>query len=207
MRRARRPAREGRAEETELHRVSLDSAHERRSPSSRTACSTRTRRSRAARSGPGMWEPVIDLLRERGYVIRQMPCPELAFGGARRFWGVREQFDTQLYREHCRRLAKLVAAVMRAAHDRRRRRRPDRRRLEPDDGRRLHAVGAALGRAAEHRRGRLDARPRRRHLHRGAEGRARGARAAAAALDRDPALVRRTTTRTRSCARLEAVLQ
>jgi predicted secreted protein len=61
---------------------------------------------------PGMWEPVIDLLRERDYVIRQMPCPELAFGGARRFWGVREQFDTQLYREHCRRLAKLVAAVM-----------------------------------------------------------------------------------------------
>jgi predicted secreted protein len=55
---------------------------------------------------------VIGLLRERGYVIRQMPCPELAFGGARRFWGVREQFDTQLYREHCRRLAKLVAAVM-----------------------------------------------------------------------------------------------
>src|SRR5437764_305718 len=61
---------------------------------------------------PGMWEPVIDLLRERGYVIRQMPCPELAFGGARRFWGVREQFDTPLYRRHCRRLAKLVAAVI-----------------------------------------------------------------------------------------------
>ena len=61
---------------------------------------------------PAMWEPVIDLLRERGYTIRQMPCPELAFGGARRFWGVREQFDTPLYRRHCRRLAKLVAAVM-----------------------------------------------------------------------------------------------
>ncbi len=61
---------------------------------------------------PGMWEPVIDLLREHGYVIRQMPCPELAFGGARRFWGVKEQFDTPLYRRHCRRLAKLVAAVM-----------------------------------------------------------------------------------------------
>ena len=59
-----------------------------------------------------IWEPVIDLLREHGYVIRQMPCPELAFGGARRFWGVREQFDTPLYRRHCRRLASLVAAVM-----------------------------------------------------------------------------------------------
>jgi len=61
---------------------------------------------------PAMWEPVIELLRERGYTIRQMPCPELAFGGARRFWGVREQFDTPLYRRHCRRLAKLVAAVV-----------------------------------------------------------------------------------------------
>jgi predicted secreted protein len=55
---------------------------------------------------------VIDLLREHDYVIRQMPCPELAFGGARRFWGVREQFDTPLYRRHCRRPATLVAAVM-----------------------------------------------------------------------------------------------
>jgi predicted secreted protein len=59
-----------------------------------------------------MWEPVINLLRERGYRIRQMPCPELAFAGARRFWGVREQYDTPLYRQHCRRLAKLVAGVM-----------------------------------------------------------------------------------------------
>ncbi len=61
---------------------------------------------------PAMWEPVIELLREHDYVIRQMPCPELAFGGARRFWGVREQFDTPLYRKHCRRLATLVASVM-----------------------------------------------------------------------------------------------
>ena len=61
---------------------------------------------------PAMWQPVIELLRERGWTIRQMPCPELAFGGARRFWGVREQFDTPLYRKHCRRIAKLVASVM-----------------------------------------------------------------------------------------------
>ncbi len=32
---------------------------------------------------PGMWEPVIDLLLENGWEIRQMPCPELAFGGVR----------------------------------------------------------------------------------------------------------------------------
>src|SRR5919205_2267079 len=61
---------------------------------------------------PAMWRPVIDLLREHGYTLRQMPCPELAFGGAGRFWGVREQFDTPVYRQHCRRLAAVVADVM-----------------------------------------------------------------------------------------------
>jgi predicted secreted protein len=61
---------------------------------------------------PGMWEPLIDLLRERDWVIRQMPCPELAFGGVRRFWWVRDQADTPVFRAHCRRLARSVAAVM-----------------------------------------------------------------------------------------------
>jgi predicted secreted protein len=57
---------------------------------------------------------VLGLLREHGAVIRQMPCPELAFGGTRRFWAVREQYDTPAYRAHCRRLAEPVAAMVRA---------------------------------------------------------------------------------------------
>ena len=61
---------------------------------------------------PAMWEPVISLLVERGWAIRQMPCPELAFGGVRRFWWVREQADTPIFRSHCRRLADTVAATM-----------------------------------------------------------------------------------------------
>jgi predicted secreted protein len=61
---------------------------------------------------PAFWGPVLDVLGKRGYELRQMPCPELAFAGARRFWGVKEQFDTPLYRRHCRRLATLVANVM-----------------------------------------------------------------------------------------------
>lgn len=61
---------------------------------------------------PAVWDPVIDLLLERGWVIRQMPCPELAFGGVRRFWWVREQADTPMFRAHCRRLAQNVAAIM-----------------------------------------------------------------------------------------------
>jgi predicted secreted protein len=62
----------------------------------------------------GVSSPVLALLRDHGCTIRQMPCPELAFGGTRRFWAVREQYDTPAYRAHCRRLAEPVAAQIRA---------------------------------------------------------------------------------------------
>jgi predicted secreted protein len=62
----------------------------------------------------GVSMPVLSLLRAHGATIRQMPCPELAFGGTRRFWAVREQYDTPAYRAHCRRLAEPVVAQVRA---------------------------------------------------------------------------------------------
>lgn len=62
----------------------------------------------------GVFSPVLSLLRERGCTIRQMPCPELAFGGTRRFWAVREQYDTPAFRAHCRRLAAPIAIQIRA---------------------------------------------------------------------------------------------
>ena len=46
-----------------------------------------------------------------------MPCPELAFAGTRRFWAVREQYDTPAFRAHCRALAAPVAELMRADLD------------------------------------------------------------------------------------------
>jgi predicted secreted protein len=57
----------------------------------------------------GVYSPIIDVLREQGWRIEQMPCPELAFSGLNRFWGVREQYDTAAYRRHCARLAGAVA--------------------------------------------------------------------------------------------------
>ncbi len=66
----------------------------------------------------GVFQPLTGLLSERGWAIRQMPCPELAFGGLRRFWAVREQYDTPVFRAHARRLAGPVAAMV--AADRRR---------------------------------------------------------------------------------------
>jgi predicted secreted protein len=62
----------------------------------------------------GVSAPVLGLLREHGATIRQKPCPELAFGGTRRFWAVREQYDTPAFRAHCRRLAEPVAEQIRA---------------------------------------------------------------------------------------------
>ena len=40
---------------------------------------------------PGVYSPVVEVLRAKGWRIEQMPCPELAFTGLNRFWAVREQ--------------------------------------------------------------------------------------------------------------------
>src|SRR6266704_3624602 len=60
----------------------------------------------------GIYSPVVDVLREKGWRIEQMPCPELAFAGLNRFWAVREQYDTAAFRRHCARIATAVADVI-----------------------------------------------------------------------------------------------
>jgi predicted secreted protein len=60
----------------------------------------------------GIYSPVVDILREQGWRIEQMPCPELTFTGLNRFWAVREQLDTIAYRRHCRRLASAIAGMI-----------------------------------------------------------------------------------------------
>jgi len=60
----------------------------------------------------GVVSPVVAALRSRGYVLQQLPCPELAFAGVRRWWAVYEQYDTPAYRAHCRRLAEAVAPLI-----------------------------------------------------------------------------------------------
>lgn len=63
---------------------------------------------------PGVIRPVIERLQQKGYRIQQMPCPEMTFLGANRWWQVREQYDTPGYRAHCRALAETVASVLAA---------------------------------------------------------------------------------------------
>ncbi len=60
----------------------------------------------------GIYSPLVQVLRERGWRLEQMPCPELAFTGLHRFWAVKEQLDTTAYRRHCRRLAASVAGAV-----------------------------------------------------------------------------------------------
>jgi predicted secreted protein len=61
---------------------------------------------------PGVVTPFLDLLRRADYHIQQMPCPEMTFLGANRWWQVREQYDTPGYRAHCRNLAESVAQIL-----------------------------------------------------------------------------------------------
>ncbi len=63
----------------------------------------------------GVYSPFVQELRQRGWRLVQMPCPELAFAGLNRFWAVREQYDTPAFRRHCRRIVSGVVGAI-AAH-------------------------------------------------------------------------------------------
>jgi predicted secreted protein len=63
----------------------------------------------------GIYSPLVEQLRERGWQLMQMPCPEMTFTGLNRFWAVREQYDTIAHRRHCRRIVEPLAGAI-AAH-------------------------------------------------------------------------------------------
>src|SRR5881275_1894444 len=48
----------------------------------------------------GIYSPLVEQLRSRGWQLMQMPCPEMTFTGLNRFWAVREQYDTIAHRRH-----------------------------------------------------------------------------------------------------------
>jgi predicted secreted protein len=61
---------------------------------------------------PGVVGPVVDLFRQKGFEVEQLPCPELTFMGINRWWQTKDQYDTPGYRKHCRRLAKVTAGLI-----------------------------------------------------------------------------------------------
>ena len=54
---------------------------------------------------PGVVPGVVQRLRNHGYRIQQLPCPEMAFAGVNRWWQGRELYDKANYRRHCSILA------------------------------------------------------------------------------------------------------
>lgn len=54
---------------------------------------------------PGVVGPVIEVLLNTGFALLQLPCPEIAFGGLKRWSQVIEQYDTPKYRHHCKDLS------------------------------------------------------------------------------------------------------
>ena len=57
---------------------------------------------------PGAITPLIELLLKEGVGMFQMPCPENTFVGNMRWGSVKEQYDTPMFRRHCRQLAEEV---------------------------------------------------------------------------------------------------
>jgi len=58
---------------------------------------------------PAVIDEVVDVLRRYNIGFLQMPCPELAYAGAKRLGKTREEYDTPNYRRHCRQIATSTA--------------------------------------------------------------------------------------------------
>jgi predicted secreted protein len=59
---------------------------------------------------PDMIKPLVDILHKNNFGVIQLPCPETTFSGTRRWWYVREQYDTPGYRTHCRRILETIVS-------------------------------------------------------------------------------------------------
>lgn len=67
----------------------------------------------------GVVVPLVEKLRQNGYELQQLPCPEMSYLGVTRWWQSREQYDTPGYHRHCRALARTVVdtVAVYAEHD------------------------------------------------------------------------------------------
>ena len=51
---------------------------------------------------------MIEVLHKHNFGLCQFPCPETSYAGMRRWWYVREQYDTPGFRRHCQRILESV---------------------------------------------------------------------------------------------------
>jgi predicted secreted protein len=61
----------------------------------------------------GVVQPIIDLLKEKGCEIQQLPCPELTYMGVNRWWQTKDQYDTPGYRRHSTFISSLSVELIR----------------------------------------------------------------------------------------------
>ena len=61
---------------------------------------------------PGVVSPIVDLARQKGYVVEQLPCPELLAMGITWWWATKDIYDNPGYRRHCAGLAKFTADII-----------------------------------------------------------------------------------------------
>jgi predicted secreted protein len=57
---------------------------------------------------PGMITEIVGFLMHKKIGILQMPCPELAYAGVLRQPQTKDQYDTAMFRSHCRKIAKEI---------------------------------------------------------------------------------------------------
>ena len=57
----------------------------------------------------GDFTAVTDIIQKKGYGILQLPCPELLYFGANRYWGGKNVFDSAGFRRFCREKARETA--------------------------------------------------------------------------------------------------
>jgi len=60
----------------------------------------------------GVINPIVEVLREAGYELEQLPCPEVTYFGLMRWQSTKAVYDTPGYRRHCKGLARIAADVM-----------------------------------------------------------------------------------------------
>lgn len=66
---------------------------------------------------PGCSENLVCSIIKTGAGIIQLPCPELSFLGPKRWGMTKEQYDTPMYREHCKEILSSIVQQVVAYND------------------------------------------------------------------------------------------
>lgn len=75
-------------------------------------CLNQNAKVRGIATYPGSVRPLVELLLDNNVGMFQMPCPEMTYIGAMRWGHVKDQYNSPMFRRHCRELAEKVVDQM-----------------------------------------------------------------------------------------------